>query len=108
MNCNCCNCKTVRATSIVATADGSDTLLTITVPSGTDLSNVGCLNIGVFTSIPNTATCAKIVVTNGTVTVPILQENGNNWRPCRLQCRSVLRCCILTDPAHLLIRRVAR
>lgn len=104
MACDCCNYRCARASSIVTTTEGSSTYLTITVPAGTDLTSPGCLNIGLFSSIPNTVSCARMVVTNGTVTLPVLQMNGNNYRPTRLKCRSILRTLVLTDPAHLLVK----
>lgn len=105
MSCNCnCNCQTVRASSIAL----ADETITITVPSTTDLTNPGCLRIGLFSTIPNTVSCANIIVTNGTDSLPVLKENGDNWRPCKLCCRSILKTQILTDPAHLLYRGTAR
>lgn len=101
-----CNCNIVRATSITLTTPvGGDAFYTITVPETVDLSTEGCLNIGLFSSIPTGASCAFVQVTNGTDTLDVLRCNGNYWRPCQLKCRSVLPLQILTDPAHLLIRR---
>lgn len=107
MSCNC-NIRNVRATSIVATPDGSDTLLTITIPSTTDLTNMGCVNVLLATSIPTSVNCARIVITNGTVSLNVMRDDGNYWRPCRLRCRSILRTLLLTDPAHLLIKGISR
>ena len=104
MACNCCNCRMVRAESITASA----TTLTVTVPAETDLTSIGCLRIGIFTSIPTSVSCANVVVTNGTTTLDILKDDGNYWRPSKLCCRSIIRTRVLDDPAHLLIEGVSR
>ena len=99
-----CNCRNVTASSVAVT----DSSVTITVPSTTDLTTAGCLRIGLFTTIPNTVNCANIIVTNGSNSLYILKEDGNYWRPCRLCCRSIIRTRVLTDPLHLLIEGVSR
>lgn len=99
-----CNCQSVRAISIVLSGE----TFTITVPATTNLTDVGCLRIGLFSTILDTVSCANVVVTNGTSTLPVLIENGNNWRPCRLCCRSIIKTQILTDPAHLLYRGICK
>lgn len=104
MACNCCNCRSVRAESITL----AGTILTVTVPADTDLTTLGCLRIGIFTTIPNTVSCANINVTNGTTTLSILKDDGDYWRPSRLCCRSIIRTRVLTDPPHLLIEGVSR
>lgn len=104
MACNCCNCRSVRASSI--SEDG--TTITITVPTDTDLTSIGCIRIGLFTTIPTSISCANVVVTNGSQTLNILKDDGDYWRPCMLRCRSIVRCRVLSDPAHLLIEGVSR
>lgn len=104
MACNCCNCRTVRAQSVAITG----TSLTITVPADTDLTSIGCLRIGIFTTIPTTVGCANIIVTNGTESLNIFKDDGNYWRPSKLCCRSIIRTRVLDDPAHLLIEGVSR
>ena len=104
MACNCCNCRFVKAESIAATT----TTITITVPTDTDLTSVGCMRIGLFTSIPTSVSCANVVVTNGTESLNILKNDGDYWRPCKLACRSILRTRVLDDPSHLLIEGVSR
>ena len=104
MACNCCNCRSVRAESISASA----TTFTITVPEDTDLTSIGCLRIGIFTTIPNSISCGNVIVTNGTTSLNILKDDGNYWRPCKLSCRSIIRTRVLDDPAHLLIEGVSK
>jgi len=104
MACNCCNCRSVRASSVAVTG----TSITITVPADTDLTSVGCLRIGLFTTIPTSVNCANIIVTNGTESLNILKCNGDYWRPSKLCCRSIIRTRVLSDPAHLLIEGVSR
>lgn len=102
-------CNFVKATSVeIVSATGAESYYSITVPETVDLSSSGCLCIGLFTTIPNTISCAPVQVTNGTDSVYILRCNGDYWRPCNLKCRSVLHCEVLTDPPHLLIRGVRR
>ena len=108
MSCNCCNYRKTRATSIVATPDGTDTILTITVPSTVDLTSMGCVDVIIATAIPQSARCCRVSVTNGTQTLNVLKDDGNYWRPCELRCRSILRMRLLTDPIHLLIRGVSK
>lgn len=103
MSC-CCNCRTVRAQSVALTGS----TLVITVPTDTDLTSLGCLRIGIFTTIPTTVSCANVQVTNGTTTLDILKSDGNYWRPSKLCCRSIIRTLVLDDPAHLLIEGVSK
>lgn len=106
MSCNCQNCdRFIRATSVAITTTATESYFTITVPSTVTFDN-GCWCIGLFTTIPNTIQCARIVVTNGTDTVEILKNNGDYWRPCRLCCRTVLKLQYLSDPVHFLIKKV--
>ena len=101
---SCCNCRSVRAQSITL----SGTTYTITVPTDTDLSSLGCLRIGIFTPIPTGVNCANVQVTNGTTTLNVLKDDGDYWRPSKLCCRSIVRCRVLDDPSHLLIEGVSR
>lgn len=107
MACNC-NCNVIRATSVaVTTPEEGEPYITITVPDTVTFSE-NCLSIGLFTTVPSSISCARIEVTNGTDTVDILKCDGDYWRPCQLKCRSILDCAVLSDPSHLLIRRVRR
>lgn len=100
MSCNCQNI--IRATSVaITTPTSGESYITITVPSTVDFEN-GCYRIGLFTTIPTTINCARIVITNGTATADVLRCNGNYWRPCELKCRSILKLQYLSDPAHFL------
>lgn len=105
--CNCKNCpRFLKAQSVVVTtpAAGGEDYLTITVADTVDFSE-GCYCIGLFTTIPTTVSCCRVVVTNGTDELDILKCDGDYWRPCQLKCRNVLRLRYLSDPAHLLIAK---
>ena len=100
-----CNCNNfVKATSVEVTTDLTESYIQITVPA-TVTFDEGSLCIGLFTTIPTSIECARVVVTNGTDSLNILKCDGNYWRPCKLRCRSVLHTRVLTDPEHLLIVR---
>ncbi len=100
-----CNCNNiVKATSVAVVSDLTEDYIEITVPA-TVTFDEDCLRIGLFTTIPTTVNCARVVVTNGTDSYNILRCNGNYWRPCQLKCRSVLNCRVFSDPDHLLITR---
>lgn len=104
MACNCRNCPNfIRASSVAVTtpSGGGESYITITVPSTVTFNN-GCYCIGLFTTIPTTVNCARIVITNGTDTVNVLKCNGDYWRPCQLRCRSILKLLYLSDPVHFL------
>lgn len=99
-----CNCDNfIKAVSVAVTSELTEDYLTITVPTTVTFTE-GNYCIGLNTTIPTTVSCARVVVTNGTDTVPILKCDGDYWRPCQLRCKSVLRLRYLDDPAHLLIR----
>lgn len=102
MSCNCNNF--IKATSVVVESTTTEDYIQITVPATVTFEE-GNYCIGLFTTIPSNIQCARIEVTNGTDTYPILKCDGNNWRPCQLRCRSILRLRFLTDPDHLLIMR---
>jgi hypothetical protein len=109
MSCNCQSCERfIKATSVaITTPTTGENYITITVPNTVTFTD-GCWCIGLFTTIPNTIQCARIVVTNGTDEINILQNDGNYWRPCQLRCRTVLKLQHLSDPEHFLIRKVRR
>lgn len=109
-NCNCCPCL-LRASSVVE----DDGIITITVAddSITDL----CVNekvcIGLFASIPNTAKCDRIKVTDGTTERAIYNGITNDigaasqyWRPCQLRCRSILVLREHRDPELFVIEKL--
>jgi len=105
--CDYKNCpRFLKAQSVVVTtpAGGGEDYLTVTV-ADTVTFQEGCYCIGLFTTIPTTINCARIVVTNGTDQLDVLKCDGDYWRPCNLKCRSVLRMSYLSDPAHMLIMR---
>ena len=105
MSNRCVCCPNFVAATSVATAEG---ITTITVPSTFNPTVCNCYCLLIRTSIPNTTECNSVVVTNGTVTWPILVCDGNNYRPCQLKCRSVLKLRYLSDPAHFLLEKVKR
>ncbi|MFI3171720.1 MAG: hypothetical protein R3Y09_06585 [Clostridia bacterium] len=101
-NCNFCGCL-IKATAI-ATEKGTTT---VTVANGslTDLCRCSKVCIGIYTSIPAESECNQIVVTDGTTKLTVVQNN-QYWRPCKLQCRSVLVATYLDDPQLLVIKAV--
>lgn len=102
-----CNCKNlIKATSVAITTPtgGGESYITITVPSTVSFTAPGCYRIALYTTIPTTLNCARIVITNGTDTLDVLKRDGNYWRPCQLKCRDILKLQYLDDPAHLLRR----
>lgn len=105
MACNCRACPNFLTATAVATAAG---VTTITVPATFQPSarNDYCILLRV--SIPKDSSCNSVSITNGTATWSVLECDGDNWRPCSLKCRSVLKLRFFDDPAHFLIKRTGR
>ncbi len=107
---NCCNCL-LRAKSVTE-ASG---VTTITVEDGsiTGLCVNQVVEIGLFASLPNTARCNRIIVTDGTTKravynglVDCIGKASQYWRPCALKCRSVLVLHEHQDPDLFVIQKV--
>ncbi len=101
--CICCPNFT-HATSIV-TANG---ITTITVPATFNPTICNCYCVLLRTTFPTVSACNSVVITNGTVTWPVLESCGSNWRPCNLKCRSILKLRFCADPDHFILERVRR
>ena len=101
----CIACPNIVSATSIVTANG---VTTITVPSTFIPSVCNCYCILLRVPIPTGTECNSIVVTNGTSTWSILICNGNNYRPSKLKCRSILQVKYLSDPAHFLLERVRK
>lgn len=103
---NSCNsCPNIISASSITLSEG---VYTITVPSTftPTVCNIYCILLR--TPIPTGSNCNSVVVTNGSATWNVLVNNGNNWRPCELKCRSILQLKYFDDPAHFYLCRVKR
>lgn len=87
-----------------------DYTTTITVPESVSFNALGtyCIAIRCPVVDAQNVSCAKVVVTNGTDTVPILICDGDNWRPCAIKCRTILKLRYHSDPAHFVVEQVKR
>lgn len=101
----CFSCQNMVSATAVATADG---VTTITVPSTFIPTVCNCYCVLIRVPITVSTECNSVVITNGASTWPILVCNGNNWRPNKLRCRSILQLKYLSDPVHFLIEKVKR
>ena len=101
--CNCDpNIARFRAESI-AVADG---VATITIPTTAEIQNGQIIDVLLDTSIPEGTDGAELVITNGTISDPVFNGNGNYLRFYPLTSRTVLRVQYLTDPTHFQIINV--
>ena len=98
-----CNYPTqIRATEVTVV----DGVATITIPA-TPVINVGdIVDIQLFTSIPDGTDGAELVISNGTISDPVFNGNGNYLRFYPLTSRTVLRVQYLGDPTHFQIINV--
>lgn len=101
-----CKCKPniprIRASSVTV-ASGETT---ITLPATPTISAGEVFDILLATTIPEGTNGSVITITNGTVSVNLLNGNGNYLRLCPITCRTVLRIQYLADPAHFQIINV--
>lgn len=101
--CNCNpNIPVIRATS-VEVADG---VVTITIPATPTIETGEVIDVLLATSIPDGTDGAELVITNGTITTPVMNGNGNYLRFYPLTSRTVLRVQFLNDPVHFQIINV--
>lgn len=84
----------------------ADGVATITIPTTAEISNGQIIDVLLATSIPDGTDGAELVITNGTITAPIFNGNGNYLRFYPLTSRTVLRVQYLTDPVHFQIINV--
>ena len=96
------NIAQIRATE-VAVADG---VATITIPATATINSGDIVDIQLFTSIPDGTDGAELVITNGTISEPVFNGNGNYLRFYPLTSRTILRVQYLNDPDHFQIINV--
>lgn len=101
--CNCNpNIPVIRATT-VEVADG---IATITISATQTIEAGEVIDVLLATSIPDGTDGAELVITNGTITTPVMNGNGNYLRFYPLTSRTVLRVQYLNDPVHFQIINV--
>ena len=100
----CCNMyiPKIRAT-IVAVATG---ITTVTISATPEIIDGGVYDIVLSTTIPTGTDGTQLSVTNGTVTGNVMNRNGNYFRPLPLRSRTILRVQYLADPSHFQILSV--
>lgn len=99
MTCKCNpNIPRLRASS-VAVAAGTTT---VTVPASPAITAGMIVDVILASAIPDGTDGTEIAITNGTVTGPLMNGNGNYLR-LPLTSRTVLRVQYLDDPVHFQI-----
>ena len=101
-NCNCCN--RIKAEEILVEPG----IITIIVPDGTEFKDGCCYEICLFKNIPVADNCSQIIVQNDVAKYEVFTNNANWWRPCKLNCRSILELQFCDDPDHFLILGVKK
>ena len=81
-------------------------MATITIPTTAEIQNGQIIDVLLATSIPEGTDGAELVITNGTISDPVFNGNGNYLRFYPLTSRTVLRVQYLTDPTHFQIINV--
>lgn len=101
--CNCCATR-VNASS-VAVASG---VTTITIPATVTPVDETRYRIYLRVTIPSGTDYTQLSITNGTVTASIMNHSANYFRMCALKGWMVLTVRYLNDPSHFIIERVGK
>ena len=104
MACPCNYPTRFRATDI-AVADG---VTTITIPATPVINPGDILDVLLYTAIPEGTDGTQLVISNGTLSEPVLAFNGNYYRPLPLRSRTILRMQYLDDPGHFQLIGIRR
>jgi hypothetical protein len=100
--CKCNNVIRYRATEI-AVAEG---VTTITISATPEINPGDVLEVLLASPVPDGTDGTQVTITNGTVTGPLMNGNGNYFRPLPLTSRTVFLVQFLDDPSHFQILKI--
>lgn len=104
MACPCNYPTRFRATEIAVAAG----VTTITIPATPVINPGDIIDVLLYTAIPEGTDGTELIITNGTISEPVLAFNGNYYRPLPLRSRTILRMQYLDDPGHFQLIGIRR